>query len=127
MLSPGGRLFLTVPAYQLLFSADDVTAGHFRRYTISSLARTLQRSKFQVEFASYIFAPLPPIVFALRTAPSRLGLRRGVDQERDAAEHAPKGVAAQLVDHLLAAELKQIEAGRRLPFGLSCLCVAAKT
>ncbi len=126
LLRPSGRLFLTVPAYQFLFSVDDTVAGHFRRYTISSLARTLERSRFRVDFASYIFAPLPPIVFAVRTAPSRLGLRRGGDPERDAAEHAPNGVAARLMDRLLAAELKRIDAGRSLPFGGSCLCVASK-
>jgi hypothetical protein len=127
VLSPGGRLFLTVPAYQFLFSVDDVAAGHFRRYTISSLARALERARFRVEFASYIFAPLPPLVFALRTVPSWLGLRRGADPERDAAEQAPSGIAVRLMDRLLASELKQIEAGRPLPFGLSCLCVAHKT
>jgi SAM-dependent methyltransferase len=127
LLRPGARLFLTVPAYQFLFSIDDSVAGHFRRYTISSLARTLERSRFRVEFASYIFAPLPPIVFAVRTGPSRLGLRRGADPDRDAAELAPNGVATRLMDRLLAAELKRIEAGRSLPFGGSCLCVAGKT
>jgi SAM-dependent methyltransferase len=127
LLRPDGRLFLTVPAYQFLFSIDDSVAGHFRRYTISSLARTLERSRFRVEFASYIFAPLPPIVFALRTAPSRLGLRQGADPDRDAAELAPNGVATRLMERLLAAELKRIDAGRSLPFGGSCLCVAGKT
>lgn len=126
VLTPGGRLFLTVPAYQFLFSADDVTAGHFRRYTISTLTRALERSRFRVQFATYIFAPLPPIVFALRTAPSWLGLCRGADPERDAAEHAPSGITAQLMDRLLAAEFRRIEAGRPLPFGLSCLFVASK-
>ena len=35
LLAPNGHLFLTVPAYQFLFSVDDVAAGHYRRYTIS--------------------------------------------------------------------------------------------
>ena len=126
LLRPGGRLFLTVPAYQFLFSVDDVAAGHFRRYTISSLTRTLERSRFRVEFASYIFAPLPPIVFALRTVPSRLGLRRESDPDRDAAEHNPSGIAARVMDGLLSAELGWIDAGRPIPVGGSCLCVASK-
>src|SRR5207249_3972828 len=32
-LQPGGRLYLTVPAYQALWSGEDVYAEHFRRYT----------------------------------------------------------------------------------------------
>jgi len=126
LLRPGGRLFLTVPAYQFLFSVDDTMAGHFRRYTISSLGRALERTGFRVEFSTYFFAPLPPIVLLLRTAPSKLGLRRGADSGRDAAEHIPSGVAARLMDKLLAFELERIEAGRPIPFGGSCLSVASK-
>lgn len=126
LLAIGGRLFLTVPAYSFLFSADDVIAGHYRRYTISSLAHSLTRSGFRVEFASYMFAPLPPIIFAVRTLPSRLRLRQGSDPERDASEHAPHGVAAYMMDRTLAAEYRRIEAGRTIPFGGSCLCVATK-
>jgi len=126
LLRPGGRLFLTVPAYQFLFSLDDAMAGHFRRYTISSLERVLERTGFRVEFSTYFFAPLPPIVLLLRTAPTKLGLRRGADSDRDAAEHVPSGFAARLMDKLLAFEFERIEAGRPIPFGGSCLCVASK-
>ena len=126
LLRPGGRLFLTVPAYQFLFSADDAWAGHFRRYTISSLARALLGSGFRIEFASYMFAPLPPLIWLRRTLPSRLGLRRGPDAERNAVEHAPRGVAAQLMNRLLAKELDWLRAGRGVPIGGSCLCVAVK-
>jgi hypothetical protein len=115
-----------VPAYQFLFSMDDTAAGHFRRYTISSLVCALAKSGFRLEFATYIFAPLPPLVFLLRTVPGKLGLRRGADSERDLAEHAPRGWAAKQMDHLLGAEYKRIEAGRAVPFGGSCLCVALK-
>ena len=117
LLRPGGRLFLTVPAYPFLASGDDAIAGHFRRYTLSSLARVLAGSRFRIEFASYMFAPLPPLIFCLRTVPSRLGLHRGSDPERDAAEHAPAGAAAWLMDRLLAVEYGRIEAGRTLPIG----------
>jgi SAM-dependent methyltransferase len=126
ILKPRGRLFLTVPAYQFLFSEEDKAAGHFRRYTISSLARILEKSGFRVEFATYIFAPLPPLIFLLRTAPSRLGLRPSSDPKRILAEHAPRGWAFDQMDRLLAAEFKRIETGRAVPFGGSCLCVAVK-
>jgi SAM-dependent methyltransferase len=125
---PGGRLFLTVPVYQFLFSTDDISAGHFRRYTISRLGHALFAAGFRVEFASYIFAPLPPppLIFFQRTLPSRLGLRRGVDAARNTAQHVPRGLAAKLMDRLLAAELHSLHAGRRLPIGGSCMCVAVK-
>jgi SAM-dependent methyltransferase len=126
LLEPSGRLYLTVPAYQFLFSADDIAAGHFRRYTLSGLSRTLAASGFAVEFASYIFAPLPPIVFLLRALPSRLGLGRRNQTLFREAEHVPRGATAYAMDRLLAAELRRIETGRTIPIGGSCLCVATK-
>jgi SAM-dependent methyltransferase len=126
LLRPGGHVFLTVPAYPALFSEDDRLAGHFRRYTLASLTRVLAAAGFETRFATYMFAPLPPLVFLLRTIPTRLGLRRGVDPERVAADHAPGGLAGRLMDRLLATEWRWLAAGRRVPLGGSCLCVARR-
>lgn len=126
LLAAGGRLFLTVPAYSFLFSSDDVSAGHFRRYTISGLVKSLARSGLRVVYASYMFAPLPPIILARRTIPSRIGLQGAENPERAASEHAARGVAARLMDRALDGEHRRIDAGRTIPFGSSCLCVAVK-
>jgi SAM-dependent methyltransferase len=126
LLRPGGWLFLTVPAYRFLFSADDIVAGHFRRYSRNSLARAVTTAGFAIAYSGYMFAPLPPPIFLFRTIPSRLGLRQGRDPERDAAEHAPHGLVARLVARLLAFESLWLRRGRSLPFGSSCLCVAFK-
>ena len=126
LLRPGGRLFVTVPAHPFLYSAEDGRAGHFRRYTASGLARALEASGFGVEFISYMFSPLPPLIFLLRTLPSWLGLGGRTSPERDAAEHMPDGVAARIVDRLLIGEHARIAATRTLPIGGSCICVARK-
>ncbi|MCB0332599.1 MAG: class I SAM-dependent methyltransferase, partial [Bdellovibrionales bacterium] len=39
-LRPDGKLYLTVPAYQWLWSQEDVYAQHYKRYTISQLKKT---------------------------------------------------------------------------------------
>jgi len=126
LLRPGGRLFLTVPAYPFLFSTDDVMAGHYRRYTTASLSRALLASGFHIEFASYMFAPLPPPIFLLRTAPTLLGLRRDAGDRRNEAEHNPSGLAARVIDRLLAWEFRRLDAGRSVWFGTSCICVAVR-
>ena len=77
-LRPGGRLYLTVPAYQLLWSRDDEYAGHFRRYTRRSLIKRLNASGFSVTYCGYLFAFLVPAIFIFRSIPSRLGFRRCV-------------------------------------------------
>ena len=126
LLRPGGRLFLAVPAYPLLHSADDVAAGHFRRYTLSRLSRALRSAEFRIEYKSYMFAPFPPLVFLLRTVPSLLGVRQGLDEQREAAEHAPGGMAMRLIDKFLDVEARRIAAGATIPFGTSCLAIAIK-
>ncbi|MDP7720887.1 class I SAM-dependent methyltransferase [Mycobacterium sp. TY814] len=123
LLRPGGRLFLTVPAYAFLFSTDDVVAGHFRRYTLRSLKHALAGSGFRPEYATYIFAPLPPFIFAMRTLPSLRGRRRPEDEEKQTFEHVREGVSARVVDRILEAEAQRVEAGRPIPFGSSCLAV----
>jgi len=126
LLRPGGLLFLTVPAYPFLHSADDVAAGHFRRYTLRSLTRAVIGSGFRPEYATYLFAPLPPVVLLLRTLPSLLGLRRPADAELEACEHVRQGFSARIIDRLLDTEAQRIRAGGTIPFGTSCLAACIK-
>ncbi len=126
LLAPGGRLFLTVPAFQVLFSADDVAAGHHRRYTASHLARVLKRAGFHTEYQTYLFWPLPAPVLLFRTLPTWLGRRCGTDSEQALAEHVPSGVAANLMDQALDYEYRVIARGGRMAFGGSCLAVARR-
>jgi SAM-dependent methyltransferase len=126
LLAPGGRLFLTVPAYQMLYSTDDEAAGHFRRYSSKSLTRTLRNAGFVEEQVTYIFWPLVLPILLFRTFPSLMGLKKGSDPERVSAEHAPAGQTARLMSWLLDAEYRVITRGRRVPLGSSLLAVATK-
>jgi SAM-dependent methyltransferase len=129
LIMPGGRLYLTVPAYRWLWSADDDLGGHHRRYTRRGLAVRLARAGFAVNYATYIFAPLPLPILLLRALPTRLGLRGAGDLQRDvekiAAELTPgEGLAARAVAALLRVEQRWIERGHTLPSGGSVLMVA---
>ena len=126
LLEPSGHLFLTVPSYQFLYSSEDDAAGHFRRYTIPRLRRVLAQTDFRLEFSSYIFTPLPPLIFLTRTIPTRLGMRHAEKHEIASSEHTPGGPAAWAMDRMLDLELRRLRAGKRCPFGGSCLCVAVK-
>jgi SAM-dependent methyltransferase len=126
LLAPSGRLFLTVPAYAFLTSADDVAAGHYRRYTLRSLARALARTGFRVAYATYLFAPLTPLVLLLRTLPSLLHLRRAEDAELKVSDHVREGLSARAMNRLLHMEARRIEAGGSIPFGTSCMAVGIK-
>jgi len=53
-LEPGGRLLLYVPAFQVLFSANDERVGHVRRYRRPDLIDSLRATGFRIEDASYV-------------------------------------------------------------------------
>lgn len=124
LLAPGARLFLTVPAFQVLFSAEDVEAGHHRRYTAARLGGVLQRAGFIVDYQTYLFWPLPLPILLFRTLPWRLGLHRGHSDARSSQQHAPAGIAAGLMERALDAEFAIVSRGGRVPVGGSLLAVA---
>lgn len=126
-LKPGGRLYLTVPAYNFLWSADDDLAGHFRRYTSKTLTRQLVQSGFSISFCSYLFSFLVPPIFVLRSIPSRIGIRRNVSAATTQKEHsAGPGFTGALVQKCLDWELNRTKRRKPIPAGSSCLVVATK-
>lgn len=126
LLIPKGRLYITVPAYNFLWSVEDDHAGHYRRYTNKSLMRMLESIGFQIDFKTYIFSVLFfPILF-FRTLPSRLGLRRHREFERSRKEHGQnRGALGYLLSCMLDNELKLLRRGKNIAFGGSCLLVAS--
>ncbi|HEY1891663.1 MAG TPA: class I SAM-dependent methyltransferase [Steroidobacteraceae bacterium] len=47
-LSPGGRLFVSVPAWQSLWGPQDVAAGHVRRYEPTVLRERMERTGLRI-------------------------------------------------------------------------------
>ncbi|HKC06003.1 MAG TPA: class I SAM-dependent methyltransferase [Methylomirabilota bacterium] len=83
LLAPGGRLFVTVPAYAWLWSRHDELLGHRRRYTARALRRAAERGGYTVERLTYFNTLLAPPIMAVRLA--RAALRRpGHDLDRPA-------------------------------------------
>lgn len=128
LVIPGGRLYATVPAYPFLWSAEDVAAGHFRRYTRHGICRRLEGAGFDIEFASCIFRFLPVPIALFRALPYRLGLARsGGNEKQLARDHVARGgLVARALDRLLAAELDNLGQGVAMRFGGSCLVVAKR-
>ena len=122
-LVPAGRLYITVPAFSWLWSDDDVKAGHFRRYTLSSMRERLNAAGFKLLYSTYFFSLLPLPIFIWRSLRSCFG-RRALPRENYAAQHKPR--ARGLTDRIWAAELRRLARGGTLPFGSSCLLVAER-
>lgn len=66
MAQPGTHLFVTVPAFQFLWSGHDVFLEHFRRYTLGSLARLVQGAGFDIVNSHYFFGAAFPLAATLR-------------------------------------------------------------
>lgn len=126
-LIDAGRIYLTVPAFEWLWSHEDETAGHFRRYSRSSLSQTLDRAGFDITYVTYFFQFLPVLTYLRRVLPYKLGARGGaLTIEGMRSEHMLGPVAAAVLGPLMRRELRRIRYGGRLPFGGSCLAVASK-
>jgi SAM-dependent methyltransferase len=127
LIAPGGRLYLTVPAYQWLWSNEDAISGHHRRYTRRSLSTLVQAAGFAVEFSSYLFWPLPLPILLFRALPARLGRRPTVDLDAIRRElKPPSGPAIRAMTAVLNLERRWLERGGRVPTGGSCLLVARR-
>jgi SAM-dependent methyltransferase len=126
-LKPEGKLFITVPAYNFLWSNEDYEAGHFRRYTINLLQSKLEETGFKILFRSYIFSFLPLPIFLFRSLPYKFKIEQkaGVINKHK-KEHEKKGIIGQFLDLILKRELNKIKKAKRISFGASCLIVAQK-
>lgn len=119
-LRPGGRLIVTVPAYQFLWSSHDDTNVHYRRYTSRRLRKALDTEGLEVERIGYIFMALtlPKVVLSL--------------WERLRSKSAPTGTEVGGWANRAAAAFFRLESrlARRqrdfLPLGTSVLAVARK-
>ncbi len=128
LMADGGLLYATVPAHQLLWSAEDVDAGHHRRYDRRSLQAVVQAAGFDILCCSAFFRPLLLPIALARALPYRLGLRRrAAGCQAIAREHGSRGGwAVRAMQALLEPEVHHIAAGRSMRHGASILLVARR-
>jgi SAM-dependent methyltransferase len=113
----GGRILVSVPAYQWAWSAHDESAGHYRRYTRRHLVSVLAKAGLRLDRATYAFAATFPFFAGDRL----LGRLRGsVHRPTDAALPAPVERALLAMTRLDAAAMSVLD----LPFGSSLLASA---
>lgn len=83
-LCDGGRLAITVPAFQFLWSVHDVHHHHFRRYTARAMRTALESAGFRVEYASYwnmtLFLPAVLTRLLGKTGEDALSPPRSIDR-----------------------------------------------
>lgn len=117
MLSPGGVILITVPAYQWLWSRHDDLNHHKRRYTKNQLLHTLQSSGLHVTYLSYFNTLLFPLAVVQRIW-SKL-----VPSSVDEGMNIPSPIMNNTLERIFRSERKFLGAVS-VPFGLSLLAIA---
>jgi 2-polyprenyl-3-methyl-5-hydroxy-6-metoxy-1,4-benzoquinol methylase len=124
-----GKLFITVPAYNFLWSVDDDYAGHFKRYTLNSLNQTLDTAGFEMVKSTYFYSVLIIPIFFFRTLKQKIKGTKKQDVNNLAKaenEHGDQGILVNIMKPIWKFELWMINKGIHIPFGASCLIVAKK-
>jgi hypothetical protein len=123
-MNTGGRLFITVPAYQCLWSDEDKDAGHYRRYTEKELFNLLSGNGFKILLSSYFFSSLVFPIFLFRTIPSKMGFYK-ITAGQTSKQHTPS-IGTRILNFITKLELNRIERGKSILFGSSIVIVAEK-
>lgn len=120
LLKPNGKVVLTVPAHQWLWSTHDVGLHHQRRYSRDLLKRRIEEAGYRIEKLTYTNAALFPVAVLARLADR---LRSANAASGQAMPSAPVNAAMKAM--FVAESL--IVPNVSLPFGVSLLAVFGKT
>lgn len=120
-LRPGGGLILTVPQHRWLWSRQDESACHVRRYTAAELRRKVVAAGFSPLYETSFVSLLLPLMML-----SRLRKNRTVAENDPMSELRIGRVANALLGSVMAVEWGLIRSGMRFPMGGSRLLVAKR-
>ncbi|MGH3471693.1 MAG: methyltransferase domain-containing protein, partial [Nocardioidaceae bacterium] len=121
VLVRGGRLLLSVPAYQWAWTDHDIRAGHYRRYSKPAIVDAVQRAGLVVQRATYGFGAVFPVFMAERVIRR---IRHHQTQQVNEIQHVPAAVERLLMG-LTKVDVTVLKRGN-LPFGSSVFLAATK-
>lgn len=121
-LTQNPLFFITVPAFQQLFSSHDILLGHHRRYTLESLKAVCNKNRLEVISSGYFFTSL----LAVRSIQLLLEKLRIRTSSKSVDNWQGNHLATQLISSLLWFDFligrTFLNIGIRLP-GLSAYCI----
>jgi len=118
-LKPGGKILVTVPAHQWMWSAHDELNHHKRRYSKAGLKALIQGSGLCLDSIGYFNSLLFPLAVGARLA-AKLTRRGGGD------DSLPPKPVNYVFERAFAAE-RRLVGKVPLPPGLSLFAVASAT
>jgi SAM-dependent methyltransferase len=100
-LAPGGRVLLTVPANQWMWSAHDAAHHHHRRYSKAGLRKVIDSAGLKIETLTYFNTLLFPLAAAARIAGKLMGKKESDDTLPPAPVNSLFGAVFGLERHLV--------------------------
>jgi len=118
-----GKVLITVPAFQFMWSGHDVFLEHYRRYTIEMMEKTIIDSGLKPIKSRYFFGSLFPAVAAIRLTKKAL-FEKGELEAKSELKVYPDWFNKTLIGihDLERISLFNINKG----FGLSVFCLCGK-
>lgn len=120
LLKPGGRLVITVPAFNFLWSQHDDENHHKRRYRRRDLVTLAQRCELSLDNISYFNFWLFPAIAAIKIMRKIIPYRRSWQDMRQ-----PNEISNKILQAIFSSE-RYILSRSSLPFGVSLIAVMTK-
>ena len=115
LLNPGGRVVITVPAFNWLWTRHDDLNHHLRRYSRRQLRHVIQGAGLTVIDSTYLFPSLVPLKALVR-----------IKEALVAGDPEVPGIPRQPLNAALQKWLfAEYAVARWLPFGTSLMAIAA--
>lgn len=115
-----GKLILTVPAYQFLWTNHDVLHHHKRRYTLNKLRKLIESNGWDVNYISYFNFFLFPLAFIDRM------IKKIFSSDKSEDLQMPANCINALFEKIFGFE-SRLMGKIKFPFGLSIIVMAEKS
>ncbi|MBF0274866.1 MAG: class I SAM-dependent methyltransferase [Nitrospinae bacterium] len=125
LLPPSGKLYITVPAHNLLWSQIDEYSYHYNRFNRKTLNKLLNAHGFKEIYSSYFFSFLFIPMLILRVLPYKIFSRKKRKDLFDREVKKHNKFAETIIKRICRVERKVLEF-TRLPLGTSLIAVYEK-
>lgn len=122
--SKNGILFITVPAYEFLWSSHDEINHHFRRYRLKDLKNIIKDRSLEIIYSSYFNTVLFPFISVFRLCLNIF--KKNSESKSDFENFDPKNSSNKLFAFLFNLERPLLKKRYSFPFGVSCLIICKK-
>lgn len=127
VLNKGGYMFVTVPAFQSIWSKHDVINHHFRRYKMEGLKQLALNEKFEIVRKSYFNFILFPPIFIFRIILNTLKRKQTTETVgSDFDFFKKKKLLNTILYTLFKVEKPVLKLNINFPFGVSAFLIGKK-